>query len=288
MATIPQISKLNASSSGIINAILNSGIPELQGLPLANNTVESIRQVGEQITAFEPRRNAFLNALVNRIAKVEVTSKMYSNPWAMFKKGLIEYGETIEEIFVGLTKPFQYDPGTAESEIYKRENPDVRAAFHSRNFQKFYKVTIEEQELKKAFLTMDGVTNLVAKIVDMLYSSANYDEFLVMKYMLARLMIDGKIKPIEVPAVNSTNISEIMVEMKSTLDNMSFMSTEYNMAKVSNFSDVEELYLLKTNKFSRYADVEVLANAFNMEKADFLGHQVKIDDFGIMDTERLA
>jgi len=89
MATIPQISKLNASSSGIINAILNSGIPELQGLPLANNTVESIRQVGEQITAFEPRRNAFLNALVNRIAKVEVTSKMYSNPWAMFKKGLI-------------------------------------------------------------------------------------------------------------------------------------------------------------------------------------------------------
>src|SRR5699024_706213 len=102
-------------------------------------------------------QNEFLNALINRIARVVITSKSYDNPWNMFKKGFIEMGETVEEIFIDLIKPFQYDPAVAENELFKREKPDVKSAFHYINYQKFYKVTVERQELRKAFLTYDGV-----------------------------------------------------------------------------------------------------------------------------------
>ena len=34
-------------------------------------------------------------------------------------------------------------------------------------------------------------------------------------------------------------------------------------------------------------DVEVLAAAFNMEKAEFMGHRITVDSFGEMDTDRL-
>ena len=101
----PTVSQLNANSVGILNAIRDNASAEYyQAVPQAKATTESIRAVGEQILAFQPRMNEFVSALVNRIARVVVTSKLYSNPLAFAKKGLLEYGETIEEIFVDIAK----------------------------------------------------------------------------------------------------------------------------------------------------------------------------------------
>lgn len=111
---------------------------------------------------------------------------MWDNPWSVFKKGRLEFGETVEEIFVNLAKPHSFDPATAEKEVYKREIPDVRAAFHSMDFQKFYKVTISNDQLRQSFLSWNGITDLIAKIVDSLYTGMRYDEYVTMKYMICR------------------------------------------------------------------------------------------------------
>ena len=138
---------------------------------------DSIREIGAVIMDYPALQNEFLSALVNRIGRVILTSKSYDNPWAMFKKGMLEFGESIEEVFVNIAKPFQYDPQIAESNVFKREIPDVRSAFHIMNYQKFYKATISNDQLRQAFLTIDGITDLIAKIVDAMYTGANYDEF---------------------------------------------------------------------------------------------------------------
>mgnify|MGYP000075391992 FL=1 len=75
--------------------------------------------------------------------------------------------------------------------MFKREIPDVRAAFHILNYQKFYKATISNDQLRQAFLSWQGITDLIAKIVDSMYTGANYDEFLTMKYMLARNILQA-------------------------------------------------------------------------------------------------
>lgn len=289
MATKPQVVTLTNSSVDILNVIRENATQNYRDyVPKATTDADSIRQIGAVIMDYPNLQNEFLSALVNRIGRVLITSKMYSNPWAMFKKGLLEFGETIEEIFVNIAKPFQFDQAVAESEVFKREIPDVRAAFHIMNYQKFYKATISNDQLRQAFLSWEGITDLIAKIVDAMYTGANYDEFITMKYLLARHILDGHMYPVQIPTVSTENMKTIVSDIKGISNAMEFLSTEYNLTGVATHTPKTDQYMLINSKFDAVMDVEVLASAFNMEKAEFLGKRVLVDSFGKLDVARLA
>lgn len=289
MPTQPKSKKLAANTVDILNVIRNNATHNYRDyVPEATEDIDSIRAIGNIIMSMPNLQNEFLSALVNRIAMVIITSKSYENPWRFFKKGLLEYGETVEDVFVNLAKVHSFDQHTAESEVFKREKPDVRAAFHTMNYQKFYKVTVSDRELRQAFLSLDGVTDLIAKIVESVYTSANYDEFLVMKYMLAQAILDGRLYVEEIAAVSAANMKSIASTLKSVSNKLEFMSNKYNIAGVMTHSTKEEQYLLVDADFDATMDVEVLASAFNMTKAEFLGNRVLCDSFGDLDTPRLA
>lgn len=285
MPTIPKTTKLNATSVEIINAIRNSASTNYRDfVPTAKSTPESIRRIGEIIMQYTPLQNEFLNALVNRIARVIITSKMYSNPLSMFKKGLIDFGETIEEIFVNIANPHQYDVEESESKVFAREIPDVRAAFHTLNYKKFYKQTIQNKDLNQAFLSWDGITDLISKIVNAMYTAANYDEFVTTKYMLAKAILDGRLSAI---TVDANDAKGAVTKIKGVSNALTFMSNNYNVAGVQTFTDKNDQYLLVNSQFDSEIDVEVLASAFNMSKAEFMGHRILIDGFGTLDVTRL-
>ena len=152
MAIKPTNVSLTATSVEILNAIRANASAAYQAqVPVAQPDTASIRQIGNIVTSYVALQNEFLSALYNRIARVIVTSRTYYNPWAMFKYGYMEMGETIEEVFVNIAKPFQYNPKESETRYMKREIPDVRAAFHTMNYQKFYKVTISDEQLRRRF-----------------------------------------------------------------------------------------------------------------------------------------
>lgn len=285
MPTVPKTKTLNASSVDILNAIRNSASTNYRDfVPTAKNTAESIRSIGEIIMQYTPLQNEFLNALVNRIARVIITSKMYSNPLSMFKKGLIDFGETIEEIFVNIANPHQYDVEESENKVFAREIPDVRAAFHTLNYKKFYKQTIQNKDLNQAFLSWDGITDLISKIVNAMYTAANYDEFVTTKYMLAKAILDGRLSPI---TVDANDAKGAVTKIKGVSNALTFMSSNYNAAGVQTFTDKNDQYLLVNSQFDSEIDVEVLAAAFNMSKAEFMGHRILIDGFGTLDIARL-
>lgn len=288
MPTKPHIVTLTNSSVDILNVIRNNASQNYKDyVPVATADAESIREIGAVIMDYPNLQNEFLSALVNRIGRVLITSKMYDNPWAMFKKGMLEFGETIEEIFVNIAKPYQFDPQVAESTVFKRELPDVRSAFHIMNYQKYYKVTIQNDQLRQAFLSWQGITDLIAKIVDAMYTGANYDEFQTMKYMLAKRILNGQLYPVTIPTVQTDNMKSIVSTIKSVSNKFEFMSSKYNLAGVQTHTKKAEQYLLVNSKFDAEMDVEVLASAFNMDKAEFAGHRVLVDSFGDLDTERL-
>ena len=288
MATKPKIVTLTNSSVDILNVIRNNASINYKNyVPVATADAESIREIGAIIMDSPQLQNEFLSALVNRIGRVLVTSKMYDNPWSMFKKGTLEFGETIEEIFVNIAKPFQFDPNMAETNLFKREIPDVRSAFHIMNYQKYYKTTIQNDQLRQAFLSWQGITDLIAKIVDSMYTGANYDEFQTMKYMLAKHILNGRMYPVTIPAVTEANMKSIVSTIKGVSNNYEFMSNKYNVASVQNFSKKKDQYLLINSNFDATMDVEVLASAFNMDKAQFAGKRVLVDSFGSLDIERL-
>lgn len=280
----PTVSQLNANSVGILNAIRDNASAEYyQAVPQAQATTESIRAVGEQILAFQPRMNEFISALVNRIARVVVTSKLYSNPLAFAKKGLLEYGETIEEIFVDIAKANAYDwNSTNETEqAFKREHPDIKTAFHALNMQTYYKATVSEQNLRQAFLSLNGVTDLIARIVNSLYSAAAYDEYIMMKYVIAQSLIPGNVKMTNIAAVEDEASGKAAVKkVKAITGKMQFMSNEYNIAGVNTFiSSPSDIFVVMTADYESSIDVDVLASAFNMDKVQFMGQRVLVDSF---------
>lgn len=279
---------LVADSAAILNAIRNGASVNYKEYVPAVTASTDVRKVGAIIMQNPELQNEFLHSLVNRIGAVMMTTKMYENPWAFAKQGVLEFGETMEEIFVNLAEPFKYDPAVAESEIFKRETPDVRSAFHILNFQDFYKVTVTQQQLKLAFLSNEGVQDLVTAIVNSMYSAANYDEFLVMKYMVARSILDGTMTGVVVDPVSKENSDNIVIKIKNTSNQMTFMCPDYNPAGVRNFSPKEDQYLISSADFDATMNVATLAQAFNMDKAEFDGHHVMVDSFGKLDNERLG
>lgn len=289
MPTIPVVQTLTNTSVDILNVIRNNASQNFQDyVPKATAGAESVREIGAIIMDNPALQNEFLSALVNRIGMVMLTSKMYMNPWAMFKRGMLEYGETIEEIFVNIATPFQYDPAVAESKIFAREIPDVRSAFHIMNYQKFYKNTVQNDTLRKAFLSWQGITDLVAKTIDAMYTGANNDEFLTMKYMVAKHIYNGQLKAVTIPAVSAVNMKSIVAEIKAISNEMEFLSTTFNIAGVHNATEKGSQYFIINSRFDAIMDVEVLASAFNMDKAKFLGQRVLVDGFGKLDQSRLA
>lgn len=290
MATKPKIVTLSNNSVDVLNAIRNSAsINYRDYVPIATADADSIREIGATIMDYPALQNEFLNALVNRIGRVILTSKSYQNPWAMFKKGFLEFGETIEEVFTNLAKPFQFDPAVAENEIFKREIPDVRSAFHVLNYQKFYKATVSQEQLRMAFMSWDGVTSLISSIVESMYTAANYDEFITMKYLLCKRMVSGEMYWAN-PLTDMSQLTgkDIVKSIRQSSDNLTFLSPKYNLAGVYNSTEKNNQYIIIPSKWMAEFDVEVLAAAFNMDKVEFMGHVVLVDSFNDLDTARLS
>ena len=287
MATKPKIVTLSNNSVDVLNAIRNSAsINYRDYVPIATADADSIREIGATIMDYPALQNEFLNALVNRIGRVILTSKSYQNPWAMFKKGFLEFGETIEEVFTNLAKPFQFDPAVAENEIFKREIPDVRSAFHVLNYQKFYKATVSQEQLRMAFMSWDGVTSLISSIVKSMYTAANYDEFITMKYLLCKRILSGQMYW-ATPSKTAMETKQIVKSIRKNSDNLTFLSPKYNIAGVYNSTEKNNQYIIIPTFGLAEVDVEVLAAAFNMDKVEFMGHVIPVDSFTEVDTARL-
>jgi hypothetical protein len=288
MPTKPQVKTLNANSVEILNTLRANASPNYQDMiPYAEGSLDSVREIGAIIMQYPALQNEFLSALVNRIGMVLVTSKLYRNPWAFMKQGMLEFGETIEEIFVNIAKPFEFNQERAETTIFKREIPDVRAAFHVMNYTKFYKATISNDQLRQAFLSWNGITDLIARIVDAMYTGANYDEFITMKYLLAKHLIAGNIYANQIDTVSTENMKSIVATIKGVSNSLEFLSNKYNYNGVETYTNKSDQYILVNAKFDATMDVEVLASAFNMDKAEFMGRRVLVDSFGNLDNARL-
>lgn len=277
-------STLNASTIDILNVIRQNASYDYQQNVPEVATVNDIPRVGEIIYGTPAFANQFINALVNRIAIVRVQSATFNNPYSMLKKGYIEYGETVEDIFVSIAKAVDFNVEKASKREFQRTIPDVRSAFHVMNWKVMYPVTIQDEDLRQAFLSIEGVQNLIAKIVDSVYTAAEYDEFLLFKYLLIKAISHGKMYPASIGA--GADLSEAAVQFRGTSNLLPFMSSEYNEAGVKTNTPKERQVIFMDAMFNAQFDVNVLASAFNMDKADFMGRLFLIDNWTDFDNER--
>lgn len=278
------VSTLNASTMDILNVIRQNASYEYQQNVPEVTKASDIPRVGEVIYGTPAFANQFINALVNRIAIVRMQSATFNNPYGVLKKGYIEFGETVEDIFVTIAKGVDFDPEKGKSREFKRTFPDVRSAFHTMNWRVMYPVTIQDEDLKQAFLSLEGVQNLIAKIVGAVYTGAEYDEFLLFKYLMIKAISHGKMKPESIG--DGTDLKESAVAFRGISNLLPFISSDYSEAGVKTNTPKNRQIIFMDAKFNAQFDVNVLASAFNMDKADFMGRLFLIDNWTSFDNER--
>lgn len=277
------VTSLNATTIDILNTIRANASYEYQSLVPTITSEHDIPKVGEILYGYPAMANQFLSALINRIALVKVNSATFNNAYAELKKGMLEYGETVEEVFVGIAKAREFSVEKAAAREFQRTMPDVRSAFHIMNWRVQYPVTIQNDDLKMAFLSINGVQDLIARIVDQVYTAAEYDEFLLFKYLIIKAVAHGQMKPVN---FDSGDIKNAAVAFRGTSNLLTFMKKEFNASGVTTATPKADQYIFMDANFNAQFDVNVLASAFNMEKADFMGRLKLIDDFTTFDNDR--
>lgn len=278
------LTSLNATTIDILNTIrANASAEYADSIPVVTTAMD-IPNVGQTIMGVPSFQNEFLEALINRIALVVVRSVTFNNPYKNLKKGYLSYGETVEEIFVNIVQAYDYNPEKGASRELKRYLPDVKSVFHVINYKAVYPVTISEDELATAFLSADGVTSLITKIIDSVYKGVEYDEYLLFKYMLIKNISSGKFKPVSIG--DGTDLNKSASAIKGVSNKFRFVSKNFNQAGVRNNSTIDNQAIFMDSDFNASFDVEVLASAFNMDKANFMGKLYLIDDWTTFDNER--
>lgn len=275
------------TSADIINAIRNDPLTSTAlreaTEPVKYGDINTLRSFGDVLNAYTELQNDFANALMGRIALTLIKSKAFANPYRAFKRGILEMGEIIQDIYVDIVRPHMYNPGQAEKTWMKRELPSILAQYYNINSKAYYKMTISTTDLSKAFVNWNGVTDLVARLVGRLMDSMQIDEFMLTKYTISRYILEGRFAVATVSGNPEDDISVI----KGVSNAILFPSTNYNPAGVLQYTQIDEQYLFIGSQYSARFDVEVLAKAFNMDKTSFLGHQVLFDNLADYDSSRM-
>ena len=286
MARRIAISNLNASTLDILNTIRANASAEYQQYVPEVTKATDIPKVGEVLYGYPAFANQFINALVNRIALVRVKSATFNNDYAELKKGYLEFGETVEEVFVSIAKAREFSAEKAKDREFKRTLPDVRSAFHTMNYRVQYPITIQDEDLRMAFMSINGVQDLIAKIVNSVYVAEQYDEFLLFKYLLIKGVNKDVVRFVTAGAAD--DYKSWAASFRSVSNKLTFMSKYYNAEGVTTVTPKSDQYIFMDSDFNAKFDVNVLASAFNMDKADFMGRLKLIDDFTTFDNERFS
>lgn len=227
------------------------------------------------IDNYSPAANQIVDALINLIGAQIVKTASFENPLAKFKQGLLNKGETIEEVAIGQIKARAYNAAESpgEQELFGREKMEVDTVFHTVNRRDRYKLTIQEDILDQAFLSDSGLYDFVAKIMGTINTSDNWDEFLMTANTLERYYDKGGFYKINVPDLLDPNVQGdgvklFMEEVRAMSDTLPFISRKYNARHMPVMTEKGDLELITTPRAKAKMDVQALAAAFNPGNMD--------------------
>ena len=214
----------------------------------------------------------FMN-LATRIGKVIAHRNILTNKLAPFKMENMPLGYTMEEYFVECAKEHEYNQADAENTLFKRSLPDIKTAFYVVNRKSYYPATITDDDLRKYFVTWDGVNSLIARIVDSMYNGDNKDDYNYMKSALVSHYENGHMKIVNTSAVTDTDTAkELARKITEYVSYLTEPTNEYNAMAVTKQNDYEDIYVILNGKTNSYLNIDWLAQTFQLEFAQFKTH----------------
>lgn len=277
---------MKKGSAELLSYIINSNpvLSENIDLPVQG---QSIQPIGKLIMSNAAYRNAFINT-VNVIGITIIKKNLWDNPWDFTKRGNMAFGQHVREMINDLCNVYDYN-GVANDDdrFLQTVVPNVLNYIHEINFQKFYQTTTSDSQLAMAFTSEDGLYQLIEDTIGMLYESLKYDEYLVDKYILCRRIVDGTVPSINLVTVSKT-AREIVAQMKSAANKMTFRNPNFNPAGIRRANKFEDLITIMDSDFEGTMSTEVLATSYYKDEAELRTGLRLIDSFDKTDEARLT
>lgn len=276
------MAKAKLSNAQIINAIRSVASQDFQSrIPLI--TKENIAKVDVILEQYPTTKNEFIEVLTNQVVKTRFLSKLYENPLRFFKKGTLPFGKTIESVFVDLVQAKDFTENFGDSQvsslISKQPVDNVHVEYISENYRNKYKITISDDQLAGALRSENGLSDLVGRLISAPLTSAEQDEYLMIRQTLCNLAI----KEIGITGFKTLDedkqAKKLTKVIKTYVGKFRFMSNEYNAQGVNTHSTSDDLVVLVTPETKANIDVELLATAFNLSPVDLDARLVMIDKF---------
>lgn len=256
-----------------------------QSLPAPKQ--ENAKEFSQALMKFTAVANEFAGALVNRIMFSWVKGAEAYDPLDFLRRGNLGPGYTVEEIYADMLEAKDWDEyDDYVADIFRSVTPKVYALYHSVNFQKTVDVTTQNDILARGFTNWADMETLAAQIVNQLYETMRDAEYQQTKALLATAYAGGLCYPVTVTPVdiNAPIDKDAMetntVKIRAAVGRLKFAKRDYNYMGVKNRTTIDDILFITTPDYIAAQDVKVLAAAFNMSRADFLGRVVEVDDFG--------
>ena len=270
----------NVQFLNAIRGVATAGYKER--IPVATQT--NLTDIMTTIMTYKETKEEFTETILNKIVKTKVVNKLYNNPLKFFKKQPLPFGKTIESVFVDLIKAKNFnehfgDGSSEASSLLGKEKPIVKVEYYSENFKHKYKMSISDEQLKSAFMSANGLADMTQGIIRSGTSSAEYDEYLMIRHLLSSL----KIKDIEISGFDTLaedkQAKNLTKTIQAQVQKFRFMSSEYNNQGVNTHCMPSDCCIITTPDNLANLNVELLATAFNVSYAEMPSRIVVIDRF---------
>ena len=263
-----------------------------QYIPIIDENT-AISTLAEPILTVPAVANDFMSMLVNRIVYTQFETKLYNNPLKILEGDRIPLGYAGQEIFTNRAKGRKYNVNDFAGLLQKYE-ADTKVQYMTLNSDLQYPVTVTRHDLKKAFTSWADLDRFIDQLSNSLYNGAYIDEFRFTKNLVGSAYSYGGVRVQTVSAISSEATAKAFVKAARNLFlGFQVPSTSYNAwaqaggygDPITTWSNPEDIVILIRNDVRTELDVDVLAAAFNMDKATLLGNMLAVDNFDVYDDE---
>ena len=287
---------LQTALNEIRNTLIQDNTLYQTQLPLVDDYTSSQVYGQSLLNLPSDLRNRFIQSLVNRIAYTRFMMDYFENPLRELAGDDLPLGAIGQEIYVNPARGRVYDINDFAGLLAKYES-DVKAEYSEINFDVQYPVTIIRKELEKAFVSWGDFESFLMGISTSLYNGAYIDDYKYTKKLITNAYVQNAVQMETVTFAGATPTTAELESLTARLRQayLDFMvpSTKYNAWKkvggygrsIVSWSKPENIVVFVSNAMASVLDVNVLASAFNIDKADLMGKVYYVEDFDILDDD---
>lgn len=288
-------------SAGLITALnkmremsVQDGSVYHQYIPVIDENTD-ISKFGQPIldSNLTPVYNEFFH-LLKRIAFVAINTKNFRNPLTQLEGDNLPLGYAGENVYVNPANATAFNVNDFAGLLQKYE-ARVSVEYLTVNMDVQYKVSLTREKVRTAFTSWGELENFINGIINSLYNGAAIDTYRFTKNLVPAAFKDGRVKYeiVEEPTTEAKGKAFIKL-CRKLYTNFQLPSTKYNAWKdyggddvepITTWSNPEDIVVMIRSDVDAEVDVDVLAAAFNMDKADFIGRVIVVDDFDLYDND---